>query len=641
VDVPTVSKHPNARTYESLYRLLVADLRDYAIFMMDTRGKLTSWNAGVERILGYKEDEFIGSHVSRLFTDEDVRTKQPEQEMETAAQSGRAPDQRWHKRKDGRLIWVDGVVTALRDESGELLGFSKVMRDATARKNAEDRLIQMQDRFSDLINSITEVFVAVDREWRITWMNRRAAEETGLQQDAAGQVIWEVVPDLAGTEVEAVCRRAMQERRAVNFETFCEQRQQWFEIHVQPTSTGLSALVLNATERKQLEQKLRETARLESLGLLAGGIAHDFNNLLTGVLGGASFLMHKLPPGNDDVRSMAEVISRSAEKAAELTGQMLAYSGRGRFVLAVVDVNEQIREMLPLVMTAISRSVTIDLQLKPDLPSIEVDPSQTQQVILNLLINASEAMDGNPGSIRVATDVRDCSEADLAQSEVRADDIRPGRYVCIEVTDTGAGMDAATKSRIFDPFFTTKFTGRGLGLAAVMGIVRGHHGAISVKSSPGTGSRFTVCFPALAESAPGRLRKRQETKKPVSASGRDGLTVLVADDEQAVRDIARAMLESAGHNVLTAVNGQEAVDVFRHHAEQVDLVLLDMTMPVLGGEGALRQLRSIRPDIRVIASSGYTEEEARYRFGQGLTGFLQKPYSIDQLLNAVATATAQ
>jgi PAS domain S-box-containing protein len=495
-------------------------------------------------------------------------------------------------------------------------------------------------RFSDLIDSITEIFVAVDAHWRVTWLNRSAIREGGLSEDALGKVIWDALPDLGGTEIETACREAMAERRPANLETWCEARRKWFDLRVQPTSDGLSALVLDITERKRLEEKLRETARLESLGLLAGGIAHDFNNLLTGILGGSSYLLHKLGDADPGIQSMAEVISRSAQKAAQLTGQMLAYSGRGRFVLRPLDFNEEIEEMLPLAMSAISHSVTLELKKGEALPLIEADASQIHQVILNLLINASEAQppDADGGSITVTTEARDWSESDLHRSDVRADDARPGTFVCLSVADTGHGMDAATKARIFDPFFTTKFTGRGLGLAAVMGIVRGHRGAIFVDSSPGRGARFVAGFPVTT--ALRKLGRRSAERPMARRTGERPLTILVVDDEQAIRDVAGTMLNGWGHSVLLATNGQEGVEVFRARADEIGLVLLDMTMPVLGGEQALRLLREVKRDIRVIASSGYSEEEARHRFGEGLAGFLQKPYSNSQLRDAVAAVVS-
>ena len=567
--------------------------------------------------------------------------------MKTAAARGHSPDERWHKRRDGRLIWVDGVVTALHNDNGELRGYSKIMRDATARKEAQTALHRVQAQFSDLIDSITEIFIAVDGEWRVKWLNRTAVREAGLSGDAVGKGIWNLLPELRDTEIEIVCREAMAKCRPANLEAFCEARQKWFDLRVQPTSDGLSALVLDITERKLLEQKLRETARLESLGLLAGGIAHDFNNLLTGILGGATFLMHKLPNGDPGIVSMAEMISRSAEKAAQLTGQMLAYSGRGKFVLEPLDFNEEIGAILPLAMSAISHGVRVELKTDGPLPVIEADTSQIHQVILNLLINAAEAMPLDDkqstaaGSITVATDVRDWSESDLQHSDVRADDARPGTFVCLSVTDTGHGMDSSTKARIFDPFFTTKFTGRGLGLAAVMGIVRGHQGAIFVESSPGQGARFVVGFPVAHGLSRKVVKRRAEQPALPRDAGEASLTVLVVDDEESIRSIARAMLETSGHSVWLAANGKEAVELFRVKAREIDLVLLDMTMPVLGGEQALRLLRQIQPDIRVIASSGYSEEEARHRFGEGLSGFLQKPYTTSRLQSAVDAAMRQ
>lgn len=379
------------------------------------------------------------------------------------------------------------------------------------------------------------------------------------------------------------------------------------------------AFITDITDRKRIESQLRDTAKLESLGVLAGGIAHDFNNLLVGVMGNASLALDTLPPDSSRIQPMLEGILKASERAADLVRQLLAYSGKGRFVIEPVDVSGLIRETADLIKTSVPKNVELRLDLRETAP-IDGDPSQIQQLIMNLVINGAEAIGDRNGIVSVRTRVRDVESQDGEPS---------GRHIEITIEDNGCGMDEATRTRMFDPFFTTKFTGRGLGLAAVQGIVRGHRGAIHVKSEPGEGTRFTVLLPV----SPGRTAKPEQ---PRSGARPSSGTVLVVDDEPLVRSSARMALERYGYLVLTAENGQRGVDLFEQYASDIVAVVLDLTMPVVSGEEALRRLRSIQSDIPVILSSGYNEDEAVRRFeGLGLAGFLQKPYTAARLVEAV------
>jgi len=377
-------------------------------------------------------------------------------------------------------------------------------------------------------------------------------------------------------------------------------------------------------ERKRHQEELLQTQKLESLGVMAGGIAHDFNNLLTGILGNAS-LLENLPDADD--RECAENIMKAAERAADLTKQMLAYSGKGRFVIRATNLSAQVREILPLIQPMIDKKVEVALVLAEQLPDIESDRGQLQQLIMNLVINGAEAMGGAQGRVIVTTSAIDVDETFL--SEVLSDhEIPVGRYVCLEVRDTGMGMSEETKSKIFDPFFTTKFTGRGLGLAAVSGIVRGHKGALRVYSSLGQGTTFKIFLPALA------VKGGDGSSKPRPDSGAG--TVLLVDDEETVRKVGRICLEGQGFRVLLACNGREAVELFQLRSGEIALVILDMTMPVMSGQEALRLLREIRPEVPVIVCSGYNEAQVlRKLTEQGVGCFIQKPYSSSTLLQKV------
>jgi two-component system, cell cycle sensor histidine kinase and response regulator CckA len=402
---------------------------------------------------------------------------------------------------------------------------------------------------------------------------------------------------------------------------------------------GLRWLLRDSTERvrtevarRQWEAHLQHTQRLESLGVLAGGIAHDFNNLLTGVLGSAELALLRLP-ADTSARAEIEQIITAAHRAADLTGQMLAYSGRGTFRVQPIQLSVLIREMDMLLRASVPKTCALDFHLGEPLPAIEADATQLRQVLMNLVVNAGEAIGGTAGVITVRVGVRQCDRAYLAGG-VLDKHIPEGPYVSLEVTDTGCGMSGETQARMFEPFFTTKFTGRGLGLAAVQGIVRGHHGTILVTSELGRGTRIEALFPPTK-----RPVIAPQVSAPVPPAWRGEGTILVVDDEAYIRSGAAEALRHSGFTVLTAADGQEAVGVFREHAETIRAVLLDLTMPNMDGAATMIQLRQIRPDVRVVLSSGYTEEEATRQFtNRDLVGFLQKPYALKDLIASVRGA---
>lgn len=377
-------------------------------------------------------------------------------------------------------------------------------------------------------------------------------------------------------------------------------------------------------ERLRLERQMQQAQKLESLGVLAGGIAHDFNNLLVGIMGNASLVTSEITL-SVTARELLDEIEHAAQRAAELTRQLLAYAGKGRFVVEPVALSTVVEEMLTLVRSAMSRKAELHLDLSRNLPAISADATQLRQIVMNLLTNASDALDDQPGMIRLRTGVQQVDE-DYRSSLLGADSLPDGTYVFLEVSDSGVGMNAETVNRIFDPFFTTKFTGRGLGLAATRGIVRGHHGSIRVYSEPGKGTTFKLFFPAIPETAVDR-----PTVLP-AAGWRGSGTVLVIDDEPAVRRVTRSILERIGFNVLEAADGLVAVETFMREREHIRLALLDLTMPRMDGEETFRRLRQLDPDVRIVLMSGYNSQNVTTQFaGKGLAGFVQKPFRADEL----------
>ena len=375
-------------------------------------------------------------------------------------------------------------------------------------------------------------------------------------------------------------------------------------------------------EHRKLERQMQQAQKLESLGVLAGGIAHDFNNILMAILGNLDIAMGEIP-ADSPARSNLGEAAKAVQRAAGLCREMLAYAGKGRFVVSRFSLTQLIRDMSRMLEVSVSKKATLRYALAETLPAIEADATQIRQIVLNLVINASEALGDSEGRITISTGVMDCDRADLDTPWLEERSLPAGRYVCLEVDDTGGGIDPEALPRIFDPFFTTKFAGRGLGLAAVQGIVRGHRGTLKVSSEVGKGTRFRVLLPASA-TPPEALTSEASGAETWRGHG----TILLVDDEESIRAVGERMLRDMGFEVIAAKDGREALDCFRRRPDDVTCVLLDLTMPQMDGEDVYRELRRVRPDIRVILSSGYNEEDVAQRFvGQGLAGFLQKPYA--------------
>jgi PAS domain S-box-containing protein len=380
-------------------------------------------------------------------------------------------------------------------------------------------------------------------------------------------------------------------------------------------------LVHDVTELRRTEQDQQQAQKLEGIGVLAGGIAHDFNNLLTGILGGLSFVKTSLPVDHPSYR-MLEIAERSSVRAAELVAQLLAYAGKGKFVVTRFDLSALIFEMLPLIAASIPKTVKLDLALTPGLPWMEADASQIRQIVMNLIINGAESIGAEGGTVRVSTGVADS-----------------GADIFMQVKDSGSGMSETTKAKMFDPFFSTKFTGRGLGLSAVSGIVRGHKGTMQVDSAPGEGTTFKVTFPAEVAERPAEVRIAADKPLPMAAQGAGA--ILVVDDEPALREMAGVILENSGYTVLAAKDGREAVEIFRQNAAKIGAVLLDMTMPVMGGDEAFRLIREMQPRVPIVMSSGYSEMAAREELGRdAVAGFIQKPYTAARLVASIQEALA-
>ena len=507
--------------------------------------------------------------------------------------------------------------------------------DVTERKRAAEA------RYRRLFEYARDGIVIVDAgSGEILDVNPFTEQLLGYRrEELVGRKFWEIEPARDTPEVRAALEQ-IRDRGAVQFADMSFRTKDGRTIETEFIGTVYpegehSAIQLNVrdlTERRKFEREMQHTQKLESLGLLAGGIAHDFNNLLTGIMGNASLLYADMPP-DDPARVQLRSIVRASERAADLTRQLLAYAGKGRLRTEQVDLSETIQEILTLIHTSIPRSVDVKLALAPELPPVEADPAQIQQLVMNLVINGAEAIgEGNPGTVQIKTGLRNLSAREI-HDNFTSEALLPGSYVSLEIEDTGSGMDEATKARIFDPFFTTKLTGRGLGLAAVSGIVKANRGAIRVYSTPGRGTSFYILFPA------GKKKRAAKPAKPGPKLARGSGTVLVIDDESVVHEAARPMLEKSGFEVLAAESSEEGADLLRAHAERVSLVILDLTMPRMSAEHAFDVLRVIRPGVPILLASGYDATEAAARSGgRPFAGFIHKPFDLDRLLDAVNSA---
>ena len=384
-------------------------------------------------------------------------------------------------------------------------------------------------------------------------------------------------------------------------------------------------IATDVTERQQMEEALRQSQKLESLGILAGGIAHDFNNLLTVVMGNLNLAQMHLPE-HSPAQSYLTNLEATVLRATELTKQMLAYSGRGHFQVKPHDLNKVVQEVTNLLEVSIPKKIRLHFDLEANLPAIQADAAQIQQVVMNLVTNAADAIGDKEGVIHLSTAMVLLEEGEL-QSGYRGVDLRPGRHVLLEVRDSGCGIPAEVLGRIFDPFFTTKTTGRGLGLSAMLGILRGHGAGLYIHSEVGRGSTFRLCFPA-SEALPAGTVAAASPEAHRALQGR----VLLVDDEDLILETIGAALQSLGLEVITARDGQEAIDSFREATPRPDLVLMDLTMPRMDGREAFRLMHDSDPTIPVILSSGFTEQDSIQTLsGQGPAGFIQKPYRIGEL----------
>jgi two-component system, cell cycle sensor histidine kinase and response regulator CckA len=639
----TAARYSEVALKESARQLrLVFDHSSVGAALVAPDGRFLKSNTAFCRFLGFTEEEILGRRFLDVTHPDERDRDATEMRRLARGEINRYEVDKRYVRKDGSVIWGRVSVGMVRSDDGRPLYYLPIIQDITERKLAEESLRDSEERYRtafrtspDSVNitrvtdgvylDVNEGFLKITG-WAYEEVIGKSSLDLHLWADPADRLrlVDGLRRDGYFENLEAVFRRkdgstliGLMSARLMPYRGVPS---------ILTVTRDISELRRGEAERRKLEQQLQQAQKLESLGVLAGGIAHDFNNLLMAVLGHAELAIEELSPTSAARGSLNEIVT-AARRAGELCRQMLAYSGRASFAVERIHLGDLVKEMLHLLRTSISKKVVLTINVDPKLPAIEADPSQIRQVVMNLILNASEAIGDDSGTIVLSAGVTRCDRGALRTAEL-AEELREGFYVHLEVADTGCGMTADVRERIFEPFFTTKFSGRGLGLAALLGIVRGHHGAVKVTSEPGKGSVFTLLFPALEEAAAAEA----SLADPANGGWRGRGTILFADDEESLRALGARMLERLGFNVIAAADGLEAVNLFRANAAEVDLVILDLTMPNLDGAQALQELRRLDPDARVVLASGYNQDDVAARFGEwSLAGVLQKPYTLSRM----------
>jgi two-component system, cell cycle sensor histidine kinase and response regulator CckA len=618
------------------------------IFLIDPEFRILKANRSFLDRLGKGSEEILGRHCFDV-----VRGVQAPHSLCPNLQT--LEDRRGHSQElHQERLNGDFLVTTtpLHDGEGNFLGSVHVARDITELKKYEQILVENAKR----LRLAQEVSGLGSWEVELSTMNRWLSDEVfhifglspeeGLPSEEAynRQIhpadfpLWERTFEKlkSGQEAEVVIRVYRS----------CDGELVYTEVRGVPqfddsgrvirlfgTLRDITDRVKAEEERLRMERQIQQTQKLESLGVLAGGIAHDFNNLLMAILGYADLSLTNMEvPVPAPVRKNLEEITSASRRASDLCRQMLAYAGRGRFEEELFRLDELVEEMTRLLASSISKKIRLQIHHGPGLPSLKGDPTQIRQVVMNLVINASEAVGDQEGVVTVSTSLRHCTPEDLFNSYLNQN-LLEGDYLCLEVTDTGSGMDQHTLERLFEPFFTTKFTGRGLGMSAVLGIVRGHGGSLSVKSKVGGGSTFTIYLPPEEAVFPEPVREEPDYPPDWKGEG----TVLLVEDEESIRTLGTLMLEQLGFEVVTAEDGVAALEIYRREGSRFSLVLLDLTMPRMGGAETFRAIREINPDVQVLIASGFSAQEMEAQFeGQGLLGFIEKPFTLDTLRNIIS-----
>lgn len=633
-------KHP-AEGSDQIYRSLFFNSQSVMLVIDPDKFDIVDANPAALRFYGYTLEE-----IKKLkITDINTATKEKiKEEMDRAKTLSRYYFQFVHRLSSGEMRPVE-VFSGPVDFGSRKVLFS-IIHDISERSKAEDQLRESEESYRTLARNLPgSVYrLYLDGSSEVQFFNDYHEKLTGYNSGELGSGTVSPLEKLVFPEQRQqtvdIISSALRDRLPFEIEyrilkkdkslAFCSEHgrpifgKNGEPLYIDGVIYDLTEKKRVEDERRRLESRIQQAQKLDSLGILAGGIAHDFNNLLTAILGNIDLAMVEVSPASTAAAHLSEAVKASRE-AADLIRQMLAYSGKGSLFIQPISIDEIIKYMTQMLKVSIHKKIALKYNFSADMPIIDADASQIRQVIMNFVINASEAIGDNNGIISISTGVMYLDRRYL--SEVLLNElVDEGDYVFMEVSDTGSGMDEFFISKIFDPFFSTKFTGRGLGLAAVLGIVRGHKGAIKVYSEKGKGSTFKVFFP-----------KSKITVSQAEVAQKNGIyrgsgTILLVDDEESVRNVCESMLKHLGYSVIIAGDGKKAIELYKENIKTISAVILDMTMPNMNGEEAFREIRTINKDAVVLISSGYNENEVGARFvGKGVSGFIQKPFVVSTL----------
>jgi len=617
---------PTSAVEAERLRLFISSVTDYAIYTLSPEGIVTSWNAGAQRFKGYQEDEILGQHFSRFYSDQDRAARRPERALTVARDAGRFEDEGWRIRKDGSRFWASVVIDPIRDHDGVLLGYAKITRDITARRQEQEALHASEERFRLLVQGVTDYAIyMLSPEGVVTNWNEGARRIKGYDSD-----------EVVGTHFE---RFYTEEERALGMPMYAlatarregrferegwrvrkDGTRFWAHVVIDPITDSLGELIgyakvtRDVTERRTAEEALARTKealfqsqKLESIGQLTGGIAHDFNNLLNVIINGLDILRSTA----DRALQMKTIdsMARATNRGATLTQQLLTFARRQPFKPERVRVNRVLDSFEAVLRRAVKSTAQLELVLAPGLPEIQADVPQLESAILNLVVNARDAI-GEDGAIVISTSLLTLPDT--------------GQHVCLSVRDNGCGMAPEVVNRAVEPFFTTKEVGKGtgLGLSQVYGAVQQANGELRIVSQPGQGTDITLLFPALAAGS--------GTASPAYSEAPE--KVLVVDDQADVLDITAQLFTSLGYDVLSANNGSEALDILQR-TPGLSVLFSDVVMPGMTGVELAREARALRPDMKIILASGYLASilsEQKDEIGQ--FDFVAKPFRLSDII---------
>lgn len=634
-----IQRYDASQTEDGRYRMLIDAISDYAIYMLDPDGIITSWNPGARRFKGYDEHEILGQHFSRFYLEEDRAAGIPQFALETAAREGKFESEGWRVRKDGSKFWAFVVIDPIRGSRGEIIGFAKITRDLTERRLAEERLRQSEEQFRLLVQGVVDYAIfLLNPDGTVASWNPGAERIKGyLPHEIIGQHFSRFYS--AEDQNEGLPRKALE----IATQTGRTEKEGWrvrkdgtrFWAHVvidairnaDGTLLGFAKITRDITERRKAEEELERTRealfqsqKMEAVGQLTGGIAHDFNNLLMAIMASLELLQRRLPEGDPMRRRFLENAMQAAKRGASLTQRMLAFARKQDLKPVAVNVANLVHGMTELLQSSLGPSVQIETRFPLILPNVSADPNQLELAILNLAVNARDAMQGG-GSITIAAREKIAESIGLSK----------GRYVCISVVDTGDGMDPSTLLRAMEPFFTTKGIGKGtgLGLPMVHGMMQQLGGKLVLRSMKGEGTTAELWLP-IATAAP-TIEERPANDHRTNSPSR---VVLTVDDDSLVSLNTVAMLEELGHKVFEASSAKQALNILRDE-RAIDLLITDQAMPSMTGTELADAVRLERPDLPIIIATGYAElpVDADTKLIK-----LSKPFRQHELADAIAAA---